>query len=71
MKLIVLFNILRGKIKTWSFKLTIDRQARVSKQFFENILKVPFLVDPGVVDYIDYKPTTIIVNYKKSFWFRK
>ena len=61
----ILFNILRGKIKTWSFKLTIDRQARVSKQFFENIFKSTIL-GGNVMDYIDYKPTTTTLSITKN-----
>ena len=65
----ILFNILRGKIKTWSFKLTIDREIRVSKEFFENIFKSTVL-GGNIMDFIEYKPTsTTLIVTRNPFGF--
>tara|TARA_Y100001958_G_scaffold159738_1_gene162912 strand:- start:6519 stop:9893 length:3375 start_codon:yes stop_codon:yes gene_type:complete len=65
----ILFNILRGKIKTWSFKLTIDREIRVSKAFFENIFKSTVL-GGNIMDFIEYKPTsTTLIVTRNPFGF--
>jgi hypothetical protein len=65
----ILFNILRGKIKTWSFKLIIDKKIRVSKEFFENIFKSTVL-GGNIMDFIEYKPTsTTLIVTKNPFGF--
>ena len=53
----VMFNILRGKIKTWYFKLTVNRNRKVSKEFFHDIFKSTAL-GGNVLDYLEYNPTT-------------
>ena len=41
----ILFNILRGKIKTWSFKLNIKNDKRVDKEFFKKYLPAKHTVE--------------------------
>ena len=49
----ILFNILRGYIKTWSFPLSIETSKKLSKETFQIIFaKEKFL------DYIDYVPSS-------------
>ena len=65
----VLFNILRGKIKTLSFKLTINKDRKINKEFFENLFKSTVL-GGNIMDYIEYKPTsTTLVVTRNPFGF--
>ena len=65
----ILFNILRGKIKTWSFKLTIDSGTRVSKDYFEKLFKSTIL-GGNIMDFIEYKPTsTTLIVTRNPFGF--
>ena len=59
----IMFNILRGKIKTWYFKLTINNNRKVSKEFFHDIFKSTVL-GGNVLDYLEYNPssTTLVVT---------
>ena len=58
----IMFNILRGKIKTWNLKLNISELTgtKVSKSFFQKILNK----ENNLMDYIDYNPslTTLIIT---------
>jgi len=65
----ILFNILRGKIKSWSFKLTIKNDKRVDKKFFEKIFTSKTF-GGNMLDYIDYKPTsTTLIITRNPFGF--
>ena len=72
----ILFNILRGKIKTWYFKLTIEAGAgagaasgKVSQEFFQSLFKTTIL-GGNVLDYMEYKPTsTTLVITRNPFGF--
>lgn len=65
----IMFNILRGKIRTWSFKLTINRDRKVSKEFFESIFKSTVL-GGNIMDYLDYSPTsTTLLITRNPFGF--
>ena len=65
----ILFNILRGKIKSWSFKLTIKNDKRVDKKFFEKIFTSK-TYGGNMLDYIDYKPTsTTLIITRNPFGF--
>jgi len=59
----ILFNILRGKIKTWSFKLNIKNDKRVDKDFFQKIFTSK-TYGGNMLDYIEYKPssTTLLIT---------
>ena len=66
----IMFNILRGKIKTWYFKLTINKERKVSQEYFMNLFKSTIL-GGNIMDYLEYKPTsTTLVITTKPFWFR-
>ena len=58
----IMFNILRGKIKTWNLKLNISELTgtKVSKAFFQKILNK----ENNLMDYIEYNPslTTLIIT---------
>ena len=58
----IMFNILRGKMKTWNLKLNISELTgtKVSKAFFQKILNK----ENNLMDYIDYNPslTTLIIT---------
>ena len=63
----VLFNILRGKIKTWSFKLTINNDRKISTDYFKTLLAKSRL---NTWDFLEYKPTsTTLVVTKNPFGF--
>jgi hypothetical protein len=55
----ILFNILRGKIQTWSFKLSIQNDKKVNLDYLKNIFS-----KLNILDYIEYKPssTTLVVT---------
>lgn len=60
----ILFNILRGRIKTWTFKLTVQKGGdKISQQFFENLFNSK-VKGGNIMDYIEYKPssTTLVVT---------
>ena len=65
----VLFNILRGKIKTWSFNLKIEDKNKINKAFFEKIFTSKTL-GGNVLDYMEYNssgPTLIITRNPFGF----
>ena len=49
----ILFNILRGYIKTWSFTLDIETTKKMNKEIFREIF-----AKEKVLDYIDYVPSS-------------
>ncbi len=49
----ILFNILRGYIKTWNFTLNIETTAKLSKEVLQEL----FLKEK-MLDYIDYVPSS-------------
>jgi hypothetical protein len=65
----IMFNILRGYIKTWSFKLTINKERKVSKDFFASIFKST-VIGGNIMDYINYNPSnTTLVITRNPFGF--
>ena len=65
----IMFNILRGKIKTWYFKLTINKERKVSQEYFMNLFKSTIL-GGNIMDYLEYKPTsTTLVITRNPFGF--
>jgi hypothetical protein len=65
----VVFNILRGLIKTWSIKLTINKERKVSQKFFEKLFSSR-VKGGNIMDYIEYKPTsTTLVITRNPFGF--
>ena len=49
----ILFNILRGYIKTWKIPLVIKTSNKIDKQYLHNIL-----IGEKSLDYIDYSPSS-------------
>jgi hypothetical protein len=54
-ELAILFNILRGYIKTWSFKLTVDKDQKFDEQSVIDLLKKYNIAN---YDYVKYMPST-------------
>ena len=52
----ILFNILRGYIKTWTLPLNIKTSEKVDEAKIKKLLNSPSV--RGLVDYVDYKPST-------------
>lgn len=61
----ILFNIIRGYIKTWTFKLTINTERKVTKQTFEDIFKSTVL-GGNVADYIDYNSSNTTLSITRN-----
>jgi hypothetical protein len=61
----ILFNILRGKIKTWHFKLNISSERKISldtiKALFESKLNTRRLVD-----YVEYKSSSTTLTITRN-----
>ena len=75
----VLFNILRGKIKTWYFKLNVSSSAsasagvgasgKVSQEFFHDLFKTTIL-GGNIMDFMEYNATsTTLVITRNPFGF--
>ncbi len=65
----VLFNILRGKIKTWSLKLAVGSEQKVSQTFFQDLFKSTIL-GGNIMDFLEYKATsTTLVLTRNPFGF--
>jgi len=54
-ELAILFNILRGYIKTWSFKLTVDKDQKFDEKSIVDMLKKYNIAN---YDYVKYTPST-------------
>jgi len=61
----ILFNIIRGYIKTWNFKLTINSERKVTKQTFEELFKSTSL-GGNVTDYIDYNSSSTTLSITRN-----
>ncbi len=59
----VMFNILRGRIETWSFPLTINDQRKINIEYFKKLFRTSIL-GGNILDFIDYKTssTTLIIT---------
>jgi hypothetical protein len=57
----ILFNILRGYIKTWSFPLNINTSKKINKTEMINIFK-----GLDVLDYLDYKPASKVLTVTRN-----
>jgi hypothetical protein len=57
----IMFNILRGYIKSWSFSLNIKKATKLNKSEMINIFK-----DFNILDTIDYKPSTKILTVTRN-----
>ena len=61
----ILFNIIRGYIKTWVFKLRINSERRITVDTFNNLFKSTVL-GGNVMDYIDYNATTTTLTVTRN-----
>ena len=61
----VLFNILRGYIKTWVFKLTIENKSKINLAFFKKMFK-PTVLSGINMDFIDYNPTSTTLTLTRN-----
>jgi hypothetical protein len=57
----ILFNILRGYIKTWSFTLNAEGNKKISKDILHDIF-----AKEKVLDYIDYTPSSKILTVTRN-----
>ena len=68
----ILFNIIRGKIRTFNFKLDIKTDKKISKDFFDNIFgvkpsKLKFkLSKNNIMDYFEYDSNTTILTITRN-----
>ena len=61
----IMFNILRGYIKTWTFPLNIKSSRKVNK---EELLKM--FEQFNILDYLDYKPSSkLLIVTRNPFGF--
>ena len=61
----ILYNILRGRIKSWSFKLKIKDQTKVTNETFHKMFNSK-VMGGKMVDYINYKPTTTTLTITRN-----
>ena len=65
----ILFNILRGKIKTFTFKLNISSDRKINQESLQDIF-LKKLNTRRLLDYIQYKPTnTTLVVTRNPFGY--
>ena len=57
----ILFNILRGYIKTWSFHLNVKTSRKVNK---DELLKIFEKLE--ILDYLDYKPSSKMLTVTRN-----
>jgi hypothetical protein len=60
----ILFNILRGYIKTWSIPLNIKTSEKVNEATIKKLIASPAL--KGLIDFVDYKPSTKILKITRN-----
>jgi hypothetical protein len=61
----IIFNIIRGYIKTWVFKLKVNSERRITVETFKNLFKSTVL-GGNVMDYIDYNPSTTTLTITRN-----
>jgi hypothetical protein len=61
----ILFNMLRGKIKTWSFKLNISDRRKINTEYFKKIFSAE-TGQPPIMDFIEYTPTTTTLRVTRN-----
>jgi len=57
----ILFNILRGYIKTWKIQLNVKTEKKVDKEYLRNIL-----LGEKTLDYLDYSPSSKILTITRN-----
>tara|TARA_B100000767_G_scaffold273948_1_gene305551 strand:- start:2111 stop:5323 length:3213 start_codon:yes stop_codon:yes gene_type:complete len=61
----ILFNMLRGFIKTWSFKLNIGKKGTVNQKYFDEIFNNK-TKSGAVMDYIHYDPSSSTLRVTRN-----
>ncbi len=61
----IMFNMLRGYIKTWHFKLTINSERKVTKKTFQDMFKSTVL-GGNITDYIDYNSSSTTLTVTRN-----
>lgn len=61
----ILFNMLRGYIKTWHFKLTINSERKVTKKTFQDMFKSTVL-GGNITDFIDYNSSSTTLTVTRN-----
>ena len=61
----IMFNIIRGKIQTWKFKLAVDTSEKVTEETIKTIFKSTVL-GGNVMDYIEYRPTSSTLTVTRN-----
>jgi len=61
----ILFNIIRGYMKTWVFKLRVNSERRINVDTFKNLFKSTVL-GGNVMDYIDYNASTTTLTITRN-----
>tara|TARA_B100000787_G_scaffold168154_1_gene156361 strand:+ start:3194 stop:6685 length:3492 start_codon:yes stop_codon:yes gene_type:complete len=67
----IMFNMLRGYIKTWTFKLSIGKKGKISQKYFENLFKNEQADknkknSGAVMDYIEYLPKSTTLRITRN-----
>ena len=57
----ILFNILRGYIKTWEIQLDVQTKQKVDKEFLSQLFQTN-----RTLDYLDYSPTSRILTLTRN-----
>ena len=61
----ILFNMLRGKIKTWSFRLSIADRRKINTEYFKKIFYLNRDKE-SIMDYIEYTPSTTTLTVTRN-----
>ena len=61
----ILFNMLRGKIKTWKLRLNIKDNRKINTEYFKKIFSAG-ADNNSMMDYIEYKPTSTILTITRN-----
>ena len=65
----ILFNILRGYITSWSFKLDIMAERKITTNYIQSLFKSSVL-GGNILDFLEYKPSsTTLVITRNPFGF--
>ena len=61
----IMFNILRGYIKTWKLRLNVNEERRVNTDFFKGLFTTASL-GGNVLDYLDYNPSSSVLTITRN-----
>jgi hypothetical protein len=61
----ILFNILRGYIKTWNLNLVIQTDQKITKKVFEELFKST-VIGGNVSDFIEYNPSNTTLSITRN-----